>query len=43
MKLQGLGFTVRTVTDAGHVIHSDDLDGFLAALDGFVATKGKMA
>ncbi|WP_019930091.1 alpha/beta fold hydrolase [Nocardia sp. BMG111209] len=29
------GFEVRSVADTGHVIHNDDLDGFLAGLDGW--------
>lgn len=30
------GFEVRTVRGAGHVIHRDDFDGFLKALDGWI-------
>ncbi|MFJ8588333.1 hypothetical protein ACIRD2_27300 [Streptomyces sp. NPDC093595] len=34
--LTGRGFEVRTVAGAGHTIHRDDFDGFMAALDGRV-------
>ena len=34
--LRRAGFTVRTVAAAGHSVFRDDLEGFLAALDGFV-------
>ena len=30
------GFEVRTVKGAGHVIHRDDFDGFMASLDGWI-------
>ncbi|MFJ3582272.1 alpha/beta fold hydrolase [Streptomyces sp. NPDC090127] len=30
------GFDVRTVAGAGHTIHRDDFDGFMAALDGWI-------
>ncbi|WP_338701632.1 alpha/beta hydrolase [Streptomyces sp. Q6] len=30
------GFEVRTVKGAGHTIHRDDLDGFLASLEGWL-------
>jgi pimeloyl-ACP methyl ester carboxylesterase len=30
------GFEVRVVTGAGHVIHNDDFEAFLAALDGWL-------
>ncbi|MFI1395788.1 alpha/beta fold hydrolase [Streptomyces sp. NPDC020681] len=30
------GFEVRTVAGAGHTIHRDDFDGFMAALDGWI-------
>ena len=30
------GFEVRTVRGAGHTLHRDDFDGFLAALDGWI-------
>ncbi|MEV0369547.1 alpha/beta hydrolase [Streptomyces sp. NPDC050636] len=30
------GFEVRTVRDAGHTIHRDDFDGFMAGLDGWI-------
>ncbi|MFI6321464.1 alpha/beta fold hydrolase [Nonomuraea sp. NPDC050556] len=30
------GFEVRTVTGAGHVMHRDDFDAFMAALDGWI-------
>lgn len=36
-RLQELGFTVETVTGAGHSIHRDDLPGFLACLDRWLA------
>ena len=35
-RLAALGWEVRTVPGAGHSIHRDDLEGFLAALDGWV-------
>jgi len=34
--LTGLGYTIRVVKGARHVIHRDDLDGFLASLDGWL-------
>ncbi|GAA2093520.1 hypothetical protein GCM10009801_60770 [Streptomyces albiaxialis] len=34
--LAGRGFEVRTVTGTGHVMHRDDLKGFLTALDGWI-------
>ncbi|MEV6781448.1 alpha/beta fold hydrolase [Streptomyces sp. NPDC051098] len=34
--LAARGFAVRTVPGAGHTIHRDDFDGFMAALDGWV-------
>lgn len=30
------GFEVRTVAGAGHTIHRDDFDAFMAALDGWI-------
>jgi pimeloyl-ACP methyl ester carboxylesterase len=30
------GFEVRTVPGAGHTIHRDDFDGFMASLDGWI-------
>jgi pimeloyl-ACP methyl ester carboxylesterase len=35
-QLTGLGYTVRTVKGTGHVIHRDDLQGFLVSLDGWI-------
>ncbi|MBO0684721.1 MAG: alpha/beta fold hydrolase, partial [Candidatus Dormibacteraeota bacterium] len=35
-KLRGWGFEVRAVKGAGHSIHRDDLEGFLAGLEGWV-------
>ncbi|SRR6266545_2938915 len=35
-ELRRAGFEVRVVQGAGHVIHNDDMVGFLAALDGWV-------
>lgn len=35
-RLRELGFAVDTVKGAGHSIHRDDLDGFLASLDRFL-------
>ncbi|MFJ5232149.1 alpha/beta fold hydrolase [Kitasatospora sp. NPDC088391] len=35
-ELRRRGYTVRTVPGAGHCIHRDDPDGFLASLDGWV-------
>lgn len=34
--LRGRGFEVRTVPGAGHTIHRDDFDGFMASLEGWV-------
>ncbi|MFD7444735.1 alpha/beta fold hydrolase [Streptomyces sp. NPDC059909] len=34
--LRGRGFEVRTVKGAGHTIHRDDFDGFMASLDGWI-------
>ncbi|MFG3259587.1 alpha/beta fold hydrolase [Streptomyces sp. NPDC048172] len=34
--LAGRGFEVRTVPGTGHVMHRDDLKGFLTALDGWI-------
>lgn len=34
--LRERGFEVRTVAGAGHTIHRDDFDGFMASLDGWV-------
>lgn len=34
--LAGRGFEVRTVKGAGHTVHRDDFDGFMASLDGWV-------
>lgn len=34
--LTGRGLAVRTVAGAGHTIHRDDFDGFMAALDGWI-------
>lgn len=33
--LRSVGFAFRTVRGAGHVLHRDDYDGFMAALDGW--------
>ncbi|MEU0689522.1 alpha/beta fold hydrolase [Streptomyces uncialis] len=30
------GFEIRTVTGAGHTIHRDDFDGFMASLEGWI-------
>ena len=35
-KLRERGFTLRTVPGAGHSIHRDDLEGFMAALEGWI-------
>lgn len=35
-ELRRAGFEVRVVAGAGHVIHNDDIKGFIAALDGWV-------
>jgi pimeloyl-ACP methyl ester carboxylesterase len=35
-ELRRRGFAIRTVAAAGHSIHRDDLQGFMAALDGWV-------
>lgn len=35
-RLRETGFEVRVVSGAGHVIHNDDFEGFLAALDGWL-------
>ncbi len=32
-ELRGLGFEVRAVPNTGHLIHNDDFEGFLAALE----------
>ncbi|TJZ51032.1 alpha/beta hydrolase [Streptomyces piniterrae] len=34
--LTARGFEVRTVRGAGHTIHRDDFDGFMAGLDGWI-------
>ncbi|WP_067471664.1 alpha/beta fold hydrolase [Actinomadura hibisca] len=34
--LRAKGFEVKVLPETGHVIHRDDLDGFMAALDGWV-------
>ncbi|MGW2014509.1 alpha/beta fold hydrolase [Streptomyces sp. NPDC001927] len=34
--LEERGFDVRTVVGAGHTIHRDDFDGFMAALEGWI-------
>ncbi|MBT2456219.1 alpha/beta fold hydrolase [Streptomyces sp. ISL-86] len=34
--LKGRGFEVRSVAGAGHTIHRDDFDGFMASLEGWV-------
>ncbi|RST17712.1 alpha/beta fold hydrolase [Streptomyces sp. WAC05374] len=34
--LRARGFEVRTVAGAGHTIHRDDFDAFMAALDGWI-------
>lgn len=39
-KLQKIGFEVRVVKGAGHVIHNDDFGGFLSALDGWLPDTG---
>lgn len=35
-QLRAAGFEVRYVADTGHCIHRDDLEGFLASLDGWI-------
>ncbi|MFI8520804.1 alpha/beta fold hydrolase [Streptomyces sp. NPDC085481] len=35
-RLRAAAFEVRYVPDTGHCIHRDDLDGFLASLDGWI-------
>ncbi|MFE4534469.1 alpha/beta fold hydrolase [Streptomyces scopuliridis] len=35
-ELERRGFRVRTVAGAGHTIHRDDFDGFMASLDGWI-------
>ncbi|PVE13333.1 alpha/beta fold hydrolase [Streptomyces scopuliridis] len=35
-ELERRGFQVRTVAGAGHTIHRDDFDGFMASLDGWI-------
>jgi pimeloyl-ACP methyl ester carboxylesterase len=35
-RLRAAGFEVRVVPDAGHSIHRDDYEGFLASLDGWI-------
>ncbi|MHC5908232.1 alpha/beta fold hydrolase [Streptomyces sp. S6] len=35
-RLRTAGFEVRHVPDTGHCIHRDDLEGFLASLDGWI-------
>lgn len=35
-ELEQAGFEVRVVKGAGHVIHNDDFEGFIAALDGWL-------
>ncbi|WP_328960563.1 alpha/beta hydrolase [Streptomyces virginiae] len=34
--LKSLGFEVRSVVGAGHTIHRDDFDGFMASLEGWL-------
>ncbi|HEY1622805.1 MAG TPA: alpha/beta fold hydrolase [Streptosporangiaceae bacterium] len=34
--LTGLGYTIRVVKDTRHVVHRDDLQGFMTALDGWI-------
>lgn len=34
--LEGRGFEVRSVAGAGHTIHRDDFDGFMASLEGWI-------
>ncbi|MGW6710070.1 alpha/beta fold hydrolase [Streptomyces sp. NPDC054956] len=34
--LEERGFEVRSVTGAGHTIHRDDFDGFMASLEGWI-------
>ncbi|WP_405833198.1 MULTISPECIES: alpha/beta fold hydrolase [unclassified Streptomyces] len=34
--LKSRGFQVRTVAGAGHTIHRDDFDGFMASLEGWI-------
>ncbi|MEV6421102.1 alpha/beta hydrolase [Streptomyces sp. NPDC051662] len=36
VELERRGFHVRTVEGAGHTIHRDDFDGFMASLDGWI-------
>ncbi|WP_405799716.1 alpha/beta fold hydrolase [Streptomyces sp. NBC_01506] len=36
LRLPQLGYTVRTVPGAGHVLHNDDLDGTIRALEGWI-------
>jgi hypothetical protein len=35
-RLRADGFDVRVVPGTGHVVHNDDVTGFLAALDGWL-------
>ncbi|MFJ8311490.1 MULTISPECIES: alpha/beta fold hydrolase [unclassified Streptomyces] len=35
-RLEARGFEVRTVEGAGHTIHRDDFEGFMASLDGWI-------
>ncbi|MEU3188587.1 alpha/beta hydrolase [Streptomyces sp. NPDC006923] len=35
-ELDRRGFEIRTVKGAGHTIHRDDFDGFMASLDGWI-------
>ncbi|MFI6469998.1 alpha/beta fold hydrolase [Streptomyces sp. NPDC050516] len=35
-RLEARGFEVRTVKGAGHTIHRDDFEGFMASLDGWI-------
>ncbi|MFF4182383.1 alpha/beta fold hydrolase [Streptomyces sp. NPDC001691] len=35
-RLEARGFEVRTVRGAGHTIHRDDFEGFMASLDGWI-------
>ncbi|MEU4129336.1 hypothetical protein [Streptomyces wuyuanensis] len=30
------GFALRTVKGAGHAVHRDDVDGFMASLEGWI-------
>lgn len=34
--LKSRGFQVRSVAGAGHTIHRDDFDGFMASLEGWI-------